>query len=60
MKIINYLLVITSVPLTVLSLCVNAEMCSRSIAGCVESSNCHIAVPLLHHQERRHIREVFN
>lgn len=48
--------------LTVRSLCVNAETCSRSVAGRVEGRHRDAEVPLRHrhHQQRRHLCEVLN
>ena len=55
-----FVCVCVCVPLTVLSLCVHADMCSRSVARRVEGSDRDAAVPLVHHQERRHLCDVFN
>jgi len=47
---------------TLTDLCwrVDVESCSRSVAGRVEGPDSDAAVPLLHHQERRRLRDVLN
>lgn len=53
-------LVIPSVPLTVLCLCVNAELCGRSKAGRVKGSDSDAVVPLFDLQGRHRPCDVLN